>query len=171
MKWAVRVLRRIMGAVTTAVALNAGVPAVAACPIVGSRYTGEHGAVATFRNVGRRTGWVSDLALGIQGGQGLPTHWFLFDRGSARYINLISTTDVTRKGWAPPSPDGGERPLGDMHFISATRSLAVTPTVPTSRDAAPSYLMLPDLPEVLARRATPPEDIRLFFFKLAHCGS
>jgi hypothetical protein len=57
-----------------------------------------------------------------------------------------------------------------MHFISAARSLAVILRVPTSRDTAPEYLLLPDLPEILAHRASPPENVGLFFFKLTHCG-
>jgi len=39
-----------------------------------------------------------------------------------------------------------------------------------SGDTAPLYLYLPDLSEVLAHRADPPENIGLFFFKLANCG-
>jgi len=153
-----------------AISMCGSVPALSACPIVNATYSGDDGATATFRQVARQGLWVSDLALGVRGATGHPIHWFLFDQGSARYINLISTTDVTRKGWMPPSADGGERPLGDTHFIAVARSLAVILRVPTSRDSAPEYLLLPDLPEVLAHRASPPEDMGLFFFKLAHCG-
>jgi hypothetical protein len=150
--------------------ISASAPALSACPIVDSSFSGDRGAFATFRSVGRRPGWPSDIALGVRAGRGMPMHWFLFDRGSARYINLISTGDVSKKGWTPPSSDGGYRPLGEMHFVSATKTLVVSERIPTSQDAAPTYLLLPDLPEVLTRRATPPEDIHLFFFRLRHCG-
>ena len=140
------------------------------CAIEGSSFTGPDGAVAVFRYIGRHNGWKSDLALGVRAGRRNPFHWFLFDRGSARYINLISTTDVGRPGWSPPSPDGGPRPLGEMHFVAATSTLAVTSALPTSGASAPHYLLLPDLPEVLAHRANPPENVPLYFLKLARCG-
>ena len=163
-------IRRFVMSIFVAASLGSAAPAFATCPIAGSSFAGPRGAVAIFRYVGRYSGWPSDIALGVRSGQGRPTHWFLFDRGAARYINLISTTDVTSRNWKPPTPDGGERPLGDMHFVSTTASLAVVHGIPNSRDAAPSRLFLPDLPEVLAHRASPPEDVQLFFFKLVRCG-
>jgi hypothetical protein len=57
-----------------------------------------------------------DLALMLTPSAGL-AYWFLFDEGSARYINLISTTDVTLKGWEPPMDAKGGRPLGEMHYF------------------------------------------------------
>jgi hypothetical protein len=166
----IRLMTHLMASLAVWSLIGTATPANAACPIANSSFAGPRDALATFRYIGRRSGWVSDLALGVRAAKGHATHWFLFDRGAARYVNLISTTDVTRKDWKPPSPDGGSRPLGEMHFLAATRDLHLLGDVPSSRDAAPSYLLLPDLPEVLAHRGQPPENIELFFFKLAHCG-
>jgi hypothetical protein len=143
--------------------------ATAACPITGATYSTPSGARAEFRSVGS-IGWMSDLAIGVRSGTNRPTHWFLFDRGSARYINLISTTDVTRAGWRPPSADGGVRPLGETHFVAASRDLVVSEEVPTSHTAVPYYLFFPDLPELLAHSPIPPEDMTQAIFKLARCG-
>jgi hypothetical protein len=164
------IFRRFMTLLVVSSLVGTAVPGKAACPIVNSSFAGPQGALATFRYIGRRAGWFSDLALGIRAAKGHLTHWFLFDRGAARYVNLISTTEVTRKDWKPPSPDGGNRPLGEMRFVAATRDLRILGVVPNSRDTAPVFLLLPDLPEVLAHRAQPPENVGLFFFKLAHCG-
>jgi hypothetical protein len=99
----------------------------------------------------------------------------MFDQGSARYVNLISTFDVTKPGWHPPGPDGpaSERPYGHMHYLSADQGLTFSLDFPTQRKPVlPMYILLPDLPELMWY-GTPPmerEGAPLAFFKLQPCG-
>ena len=143
---------------------------IAQCPIERAHYRSidDQAITAEFGIVGDHEGWPSDLALGIRT-PAQKTYWFLFDRGAARYINLISTTDVKQPGWSPPPHDGGARPLGEMHYIAADGRLRIDRTLPHAGSAAPIYILLPDPPEVLARRALPAESVSLSFLKLADC--
>jgi hypothetical protein len=47
----------------------------------------------SFVRINKRDGWMLDLALMLTPSAGL-AYWFLFDEGSKRCINLISTTEV-----------------------------------------------------------------------------
>jgi hypothetical protein len=148
----------------------AGAP-IAECPLVQARYAASDNQVtARFHAIGRRPGWRSDVALGVRSAPGRPEHWFLFDRGAARRINLISTTDVTKRGWQPPSPDGGARPLGEMTYLAADARKAVIAALPTSASPAPRLIVLPELPEVLARRASPAEDATQPILSFVRCA-
>jgi hypothetical protein len=143
----------------------------ASCPIGRATYTARDGAglTASFHDIGKRLGWLSPLALGVQSARTRRTFWFLFDRGAARRINLISTGDVTQAGWRPPLPDGGMRPLGEMPYLAANADLAFDEHVPTAASPAPKYILLPELPEALAHRASPPESVKLAFFQYEGC--
>lgn len=140
------------------------------CPIEKAQYRSLDGQAITaeFRAIGDHRGWPSDLALEIHT-PAHETYWFLYDRGAARYITLISTTDVTQPGWAPPPHDGGERPLGEMHYIAADSRLRIDQTLPDAGDQAPFYILLPDFPEILAHRASPAESVSLSFLGLVDC--
>ena len=80
-------------------------------------YSANPNITLSFRDVGEHRGWGSTLALDIRDKTSKRNFWFLFDRGSARYINMISTTDVTASNWMPPGDDNKGRPLGEMHFF------------------------------------------------------
>jgi hypothetical protein len=140
------------------------------CPMEKAQYRSmdSQDITAELRTIGDHPGWPSDLALEIHT-PAHETYWFLFDRGAARYINLISTTDVTQSGWAPPSHDGGKRPLGDMHYVAADSRLRIDQMVPDAGDEAPFYILLPDFPEILAHRASPAESVSLSFLRFAAC--
>lgn len=114
-------------------------------------------------------GFKSDLALGVRSAPTKPFHWFLFDRGSARYLNLISTTDIKAAGWKAPTPDGGERPLGEMHYIGLDPSFVQMDAIPDSHALAPQLIVLPDVQEVFAKRGGLLEDIASTTFRLAGC--
>lgn len=140
------------------------------CRITDARYEmiGNRDVSAGFKLIKLPDGWASDLALFIKTPRG-QTYWFLFDVGTARYINLISTTNVEEASWTPPSADGGQRPLSEMHFLAANKALLVAPSIPKSHDQAPDYILLPDLSEVLAYRAEPRENIPTGFFSVTRC--
>lgn len=93
------------------------------------------------------------------------------DAGSSPSISLISTTDILVKGWRPPEPDGGDRPLGDMPIMIAGGGFIFNFDIPRKRAARPEYLLLPHLPEALEMQARPPERAPLDFFRFDHCAA
>jgi hypothetical protein len=125
-----------------------------------------------FHVIGDYDTLVSNLALFVHSGKSDRTFWFFFDQGSARYIYLHSTTDVLAPDWRPPDPDGGDRPLGQMHYIPASADLSFSLVLPQSGQPAPSYILLPDLPDVMWYRVREPrESVPLAFFQLSDCES
>lgn len=102
---------------------NADQPPVA-CDIARARY--HLSSLPTFElsfvNIGNKEDWLSDLALKLTPSAG-SSYWFLFDAGSARYTNLVSTRDVTSKDWSPSTGGSGGRPLGEMHYFAWSQTL------------------------------------------------
>ena len=143
------------------------------CPTERARYElmGSPGFTAGFLPQARRPGWLTDVAFFVRSSQSGKTFWFLFDRGSAQYINMISTTDVTTPGWAPPDPDGGVRPLDEMHYLAADKALKFDPDLPSQGAPAPAYVLLPDLAENLrhGQKSGAGEHAPTEFFKLVGC--
>lgn len=129
------------------------------------------GFTARFIPVGKREGWLTDVALEVRSRQSGRDYWFLFDGGTARYINMISTTNVERPGWTPPPPDGGERPLREMHYMATDAALRFDIDMPKAAKPAPAYILLPDLAEILhyGQRGGPIDDAPTAFFKLEGC--
>jgi len=154
------------------VAVLALAPACAhACPVEQAHYVmdGQPGVEAGFRPVGRYKGWISDVAFFVR--TPARTDYFLFDQGSAPYVSLISTTDVTEVGWAPPDPDGGVRPLGGMTYYSlhADRSFYQN-VIPKAGEEAPAQIFLPDLAEIMWYRGEPRQSVPHAFLTLVQCG-
>lgn len=155
----------------------AAIPAVAApsCPVEQAHYVSmaDQQWTAGFRRIGKRPGWISSVAFFVRSARTKRSYWFMFDQGSARYVNLISTFDVEQPGWHPPGPDGpsSDRPLGEMHYLSADEQLAFSLDIPLQGTPAPIYILLPDLPEVMWYRTLPMEreGAPLAFFKLWSC--
>lgn len=139
----------------------------AICPVERSHYgsTADPAWSAGFKAIGKKKGWISDLAFYVRSAKTKHTYWFLFDAGSARYVNLISTFDVTKPGWHPPGADGpsSERPLGEMHYLGADKDLGFSLAIPAQSKPAPAYILLPDLPEVMWYKAATRENAPLFF--------
>lgn len=128
----------------------------ASCKLANAHYTlsSDKSFTVTFAATGPLKGWLSNLALQVS--HGTESHyWFLFDAGSARYITLISTKDVTSAGWSPPTDDPTTRPLGEMHFFAWYARYRFLQTIPRADTAAPGSIFLPHLPEILAYRASP----------------
>lgn len=142
----------------------------ASCKLADAHYTlsSDKSFTLTFPSTGRITEWASDIALELS--HGTESHyWFLFDAGSARYINVISTKDVRSGDWSPPTDDPSTRPLGEMHFFAWYDKYKFLDSIPSGDTAAPGYIFLPDLPEVLAYRAAPRVSIQQGVFLLNHC--
>lgn len=147
-------------------------PEGGACKAASAQYqsTGSAGDRAELRFAKvQAPGFKSDLALGVRSAATKDFHWFLFDRGSARYLNLISTTDIKQPNWTAPTPDGGKRPLGEMHYIGLDSSLAQIDQIPDSGATAPNYIVLPDVQEVFVRRGDLLENVSSTTFKLTGC--
>jgi hypothetical protein len=154
----------------------ASLPAGQPCRVEDATYTlsADPAFTAGFRSRPPIAGWLTDVFFYVRSAKSGRTYWFMFDEGSARYVTLISTTDVTRPDWRPPSPDGGPRPLGDMTYIAADRQLRFQQReIPKRRDVAPYYVLLPDLPEKLWY-AMPlewgREGVPMGFFKQSGCN-
>jgi len=156
------------------VAKPMGASATESCPVEHARYTMMDGSKfsAGFRAIPKTPDWLSDVAFFVHSGETDRTFWFLFDAGSGRHIYMHSTTDATKPGWRPPAPDGGERPLGQMLYLAANADLAFSLKLPASEQPAPTYVLLPDLPDVMWYRVPEPrESTPLAFFKLTGCAS
>ncbi|WP_132146388.1 hypothetical protein [Luteibacter rhizovicinus] len=143
-----------------------------ACDFASARY--QHSADAnlhaSFKVLKLRPAWPTDLALDIRDEKTSTSFWFLFDAGASSYVSLISTADVTAKGWTPPSPDGGIRPLGSMHIFMWNKDMRIADTVPEAQGQAPETFFVPDLTESLRHTAKPPLQIDQGFFKLVSCS-
>ena len=144
--------------------------ALPSCTVARAHYhlSSESAFELSFVKVGKRDGWVSDLALKLTPTIG-PAYWFLFDEGSARYINLISTTDVTLKGWDPPTDAKGNRPLGMMHYFAWSRDYRFDDSAPASATLAPERIFLPDLADAMWYRASPRQGLSQGVFLLDGC--
>lgn len=146
----------------------------AGCPIERAHYTSSEGGSSNselyFSKIDKKTTFASDLALGIKSEPGKKPYWFLYDRGSARYINLISTTDVKMPSWVPPSPDGGTRPLGEMHYIAIDKNLQQIQSIPTSKSNAPELIVLPDVQEIFYYKTADHANVASVVFKFSYCG-
>ena len=165
-----RWLALISGSVLAAALASTG---FAACPIQNARYRMLHDpdVWAGFHTVGRHEGWISDLAFFVHSKSSSQTHWFLFDQGTARYIALISTTNVLESGWAPPDADGGVRPLGDTDIMLADKAYRFASEAPRTGDARPEFILLPDLSDILWSKGKPREDVPTDLFKFDHCAA
>ncbi len=161
----------LLAALLVAIASPASAKAV--CKTAGAHYRmiDWPGFTARFIPIGKRPGWKSDVALEVGSRQSGRRYWFLFDGGTARYVNMISTTDVQGAGWAPPPPDGGDRPLREMHYMATNAGLRFDIDMPAAAQPAPTYILLPDLSEVLhyGQRGGPIDDAPTAFFKLEGC--
>ena len=164
----------ILNAIAFALTLAGAPPPIWDCPTERARYElmGAPGFTAGFRPEPKRPGWPTDVSFFVRSAASGKTFWFLFDRGTARYVNMISTTDVTAPGWAPPDPDGGVRPLGDMHYLAADAALKFDPLAPRQGAPAPAYVLLPDLAEKLwyGQRDGAKEAAPTAFFKFKDCA-
>lgn len=121
----------------------------------------------TFTPLDRRAS-LSDMALHLVGPGANASYWFVYDGGSAPAVALISTTDVTARGWTPPQPEGGVRPLGSLWVYAMDASMRISFEIPKLRAVPPMYLFVPELSEAL-RGSSPRHNLRPGIFKLTGC--
>lgn len=125
-------------------------------------YTGDASVTARFdRSDKLSSGWLSDRYVEVTVGN--EKLYFLFDRGSARQINLISSENPQA---AVPAPDGGVRPYGSVTFISWDRRNRVDESIP--HGSPPEFFLIPELPEKLMHAGSKPIPISPGIFEL-HC--
>lgn len=92
--------------------------------------------------------WITDIAVMLSTEKN-KRMWFLFDGGSSPYINMISTAEVEDPKWTPPPPEEGEHPTGNMTYYALTENLDFDDRLPSSGNAAPRYIFIPDLYSML----------------------
>ena len=132
-------------------------------------YSSNPSLSVSFTNIGKRENVLSTIALQLSDKQSGASFWFLFDAGSARYITMISTSDVRSPGWEPPT-DGSPRLLCSMHFFAWSKRMVFDENLPMAGARAPDTIFLPDLSETLWYRAEPRIGIGHGVFTLKRCG-
>lgn len=119
-----------------------------ACPVEKASYAlrGAPQVTAHFRKVDSGDDWPSHLALATTFALSKHTYWWVpWNGGSNGQQNVASTTDASRPGWHPPSPDDGPRPHGDLEYFGADASYTFLNAVPAAGQPAPAHFMLPYL--------------------------
>jgi hypothetical protein len=141
------------------------------CAITQGIYTSkaESGLKLTFHKINKYRGWPSNVALEVSSLKSGNRYWFLFDTGSSVFISLISTTNITERGWSPPSHDDGKRPLGEGFYYAFNQSLDYIYSLPEAKSMAPHFIFIPQLPSMLWNKASPRERIPQAFLILSRC--
>ncbi|MDR6113661.1 MULTISPECIES: hypothetical protein [unclassified Sphingomonas] len=144
------------------------------CRVENARYVLRHqpSVTAAFRPVDSGPEWPAGVAMAIRfGDSGRRLWWLPWNGGTDGRQHLASTTDVTRPGWHPPSPDGGPRPLGDMAYVGTTATYDVIESVPRRGGAAPAHILLPGLGDAAWHGDTGQRDrAATQFFDLVGCA-
>ena len=120
---------------------------VATCPVEQAHYVLRHdpSVTAYFRPVDSGPDWPSHVAIAVQHKDLRKTLWWLpWNGGSNGLQNVVSTEDVTAKGWQPPSPDGGPRPYGDRQYIGTDIMYNLINHVPKRGEPAPAHMLFRD---------------------------
>lgn len=145
-------LRRLLPACLALLATpltSLATPSPGACPIERAHYIYSAGdGEADFSRLPDAPGFLSRVSLHIRIA-GRHEFWFLFDAGSARYVNLISVMNPHAPGWTAPEGDGYVGPLPEQTYLAWDHDLKIRERLPQPGDAAPAFLLLPDLPERL----------------------
>ena len=146
--------------------------AASACPVEQARYAlrTEPTVSARFMRLESGADWPQGLALRLDfHGR---REWFLpWNGGTDGRQNISSTLDPTRPGWAPPSPDGGPRPLGDFEYIGLDETYRLLTSAPTRGETAPAHFLIPHLDDALRHPPSdrPRDSIPRQFFDLVAC--
>lgn len=130
------------------IGLLAAAAATLACPAEHAHYVlrGAPQVTAYFRVVDSGDDWPSHLALATTfAGSGHIYWWVPWNGGSNGQQNVASTTDATKRGWQPPSPDDGPRPHGDLEYFATDAGYTFLDAVPVAGRPAPAHFMLAGL--------------------------
>lgn len=160
--------------------LVAAMAAALACPVEEARYVlrAAPQVTAHFRKVASGRDWPSGLALATTFARSGHTYWWVpWNGGTNGQQNVASTTDVTKPGWRPPSPDDGPRPHGDLEYLGADTSYTFLNAVPVAGQPAPAHFILAGLgrrlygPGFGDPRDEPEAPDTRQFFDLVACGA
>jgi hypothetical protein len=141
------------------------------CPLERAHYElrGRPDVTAGFQAVPKQVHLLTKWSLHVDFAKEGDHFWWFFDWGSARYLNMISTTDVTRPGWRP-SDDRSTGPLGEMHVWFADAKYNLNYKLPDQDGAAPRHIFIPDLEEAMWYTADPRRGVPTAFFDFTRCG-
>ena len=171
-------MRKICAVLTIALSLAGGTAMAAQnnCPMVAARYglIGYPDFTASFQPTPPAPGWQSDVALRVVV-DGRP-FWFMFDEsGASGDVSLVRTTDPSSPGWRPPSLSGPNLSLTEASYYRMDADLNIRSDAPRAGDAAPAYILAPDLAEVIANDPGAAKDSRVrmpkALFKMTYCQS
>lgn len=142
------------------------------CVLEHARYVlrGEPSVTAHFQDLAPNPDWLTNVAFNIAFAKQGDSFWWLFDEGSAPFLNMISTTDVNKPGWAAPGDDRKQGPLGETHVWFATSHYRLSHELPKPGQTAPQHIFVPDLQELMWYAAQPRRAVPTAFFDLASCG-
>ncbi len=150
-------------------------PASAAttCPLLRAHYhlSANPHFTLSFTRLPKSDAVLTDVALKLTPPAG-PSYWYFFDGGSARYVNMISTTDPAAPGWHI-EPDGGDRrsrPLGEMHYYAWSGNYRFDESMPKTSTPAPQQIFLPDLAEIMWYAANPRISVPYGVFEFDGCA-
>jgi hypothetical protein len=165
-------MRFMVVGVLAALMVPVAAHAQSGCELEQARYVlrGEPSVTAHFQDIPQYPGWLTNVVLKVDFAKEGDGFWWLFDQGSARFLNMISTTDVNKPGWVPPSDTNRERgPLGETHVWFATRDYRLSYRLPQQRQTAPQHIFIPDLEELMWYDAEPRRGVPTAFFDLVSC--
>ncbi|QWC55761.1 hypothetical protein F7D01_00485 [Erythrobacter sp. 3-20A1M] len=133
----------------------------------------EPTVTASFYPVDSGDYWPAHVALAINFGETGRTYWWLPASGGSNNLQyIVSTTDVTLPEWHPPSPDGGERPLGEIEYIGTDADYNIIDDIPTMGGIAPAHMLLTSLGDRTWHWSTTQRDSApKQFFDLIGCAS
>jgi hypothetical protein len=166
------VMRFFVVGVLAAILVPVATSAHSRCQLEAARYAlrGEPTITAHFQDIPQAPDWLTNVALNIDFAEEGDGFWWLFDQGSARFLNMISTTDVNKPGWVPPSDTSRERgPLGETHVWFATKDYRLSYRMPKRRQTAPQHIFIPDLEDLMWHTAYPARTAPTGFFDLVSC--
>lgn len=156
------------------------------CPIERAHYTYTNGyGVADFAVLKGARNWISNLALQVavkdqdsnpKANQGIRVFWFLFDQGSARFVELRPFVDGSRlhkRSLESGSNDESSLLDDGPNYYSWGNNMEISGVAPRSGSPAPEFIFLPELPNILWYSLPPEKRIGIGpgFFKFDHCAA
>lgn len=146
------------------------------CPMVAARYglIGYPEFTASFQPTPSAPGWESDVALRVVVDDRF--FWFMFDQsGISGDVSLVRTSDPSSPGWRPPSLSSPNASATEASYYRMDADLNIRSDAPRAGDAAPAYILAPDLTEVIADDPGAAKNSRVrmpkALFKLTYCQS
>lgn len=144
--------------------------ATTTCPVERAHYglRGRPDVTAGFTALPKGAGTISNVGFHVDFAREGDHFWWFFDRGSARYLTMISTTDFTKPGWRHVmDTDDGPLHGGPVWFADDRYNLNYD--VPALGGAAPRHIFVADLEEAMWYQANRRRGVPTAFFDLTGC--